>query len=61
VVHNTALNSSHNFHPYPPDNHHSSESDDVYWTEGLRRVPSPKQSGISCMHFVSAVWWLHHN
>jgi len=28
VVHNTALNSSHDLSSYPPDNHHS--SDDVY-------------------------------
>ena len=32
VVHNTAQNSSANFHSYPPDNHHS--SDDVYWRGG---------------------------
>jgi len=25
VVHNTALNSSDNLRPYPPDNHHSSD------------------------------------
>ena len=29
VIHNTAQNSSDNFHSYPLDDHHS--SDDVYW------------------------------
>jgi len=33
VVHNTAQNSSGNFHSHPSDNHHN--SDDVYWRGGV--------------------------